>query len=119
MTSVLLLDLCGVQCGDKGDISDISLFVDDADTYDVLCREVTAERVREHFGNRIAGPVRRYECRNVLALKFVLEGALGGGATRSLRADRYGKTMGLALLAMRVDVPAAVAQRRRPHAPTG
>ena len=62
----------------------------------------------------------RYEATNVLALKFVMHEALGGGAPRSLRADNLGKTLGAALLRMRIDVPddvAAGARRRRAPLP--
>ena len=105
MSTVPLREICGVRSGDKGDISDLTLFADDPETYDVLLREVTVERVRAHFGSWVTGPIERYEARNVLALKFVLRGALGGGGPRSLRSDNLGKTLGAALLRLRIDVP--------------
>ena len=52
-----------------------------------------------------------YEAANVLALKFVLKGALGGGGPRSLRSDNLGKTLGAALLRLRIDVPDDVLAR--------
>jgi hypothetical protein len=73
--------------------------------------------VKAHFGELVRGEVRRYEAPNVLALNFVMHGALGGGGPRSLRADNLGKTLGGALLRMEIDVPddvAATAPRRRP-----
>ena len=39
----------------------------------------------------------------ISALNFVLEDALGGGVTRSLAIDMHGKTLGSALLEMRID----------------
>ena len=116
MARIQLRDLCGARSGDKGDISDLALFADDEAAYEALLREVTAERVKAHFGDLVKGPVDRYEARNVLALKFVMHDALGGGAPRSLRADNLGKTFGAALLRMWVDVPdevSAGARRRR------
>lgn len=114
---VQLRDVCGVRSGDKADISDISLFADDRSTYDALVREITAERVAEHFGSLVTGPVERYLVPNVLALKFVLHGALGGGVTVSLRSDTQGKTHGLSLLRMWVDLPDdTVLSRRSPDA---
>lgn len=113
MARIQLRDLCGVRSGDKGDISDLSLFADDADAYDAIRAEVTAERVKEHFGSLVKGDVERYEAPNVWALKFVMHEALGGGAPRSLRADNLGKTMGASLLRMWVDVPADVAASAR------
>lgn len=107
-----------MRSGDKGDISDLALFADDEAAYDALLTQVTADRVKAHFGSLVKGPVERYEARNVLALKFVMYDALGGGAPRSLRADNLGKTLGAALLRMEVDVPDAVAANTtRRHAP--
>jgi len=118
MVSIQLRDLCGARSGDKGDISDLSLFADDIAAYEAIRAEVSANRVKEHFGSLVRGPVHRYEATNVLALKFVMHEALGGGAPRSLRADNLGKTFGAALLRMRIDVPADVAAgARRRRAP--
>ena len=111
MSVVPLREVCGVRSGDKGDISDLTLFADDAEVYDLLLREVTIDRVRAHFGALVTGSIERYEARNVLALKFVLRGALGGGGPRSLRSDNLGKTLGAALLRLRIDVPDEVLAR--------
>lgn len=108
-----------MRSGDKGDISDLSLFADDMAAYDAIRSEVTADRVKAHFGELVKGAVQRYEARNVLALKFVMYDALGGGAPRSLRADNLGKTLGASLLRLRIDVPEDVAAgARRRHAPS-
>ena len=120
MATLQLRDLCGVRSGDKGDISDLSLFADDDASYDLIRREVTAERVKAHFGGIVTGEVTRYEVPNVWALKFVMDGALGGGGPRSLRADNLGKTLGGALLRLEIEVPdeiAATAPRHGRRAP--
>jgi hypothetical protein len=118
VATIQLRDLCGARSGDKGDISDVSLFADDEAAYEAIRAEVTTERVKAHFGDLVQGEVLRYEARNVLALKFVMHGALGGGAPRSLRSDNLGKTHGASLLRMWVDVPdEIVANARRRHAP--
>lgn len=109
VATIQLRDLCGARSGDKGDISDLSLFADDQAAYEAIRAEVTSERVKEHFGALVDGPVERYEAPNVWALKFVMYDALGGGAPRSLRADNLGKTLGAALLRMTIDVPDGVA----------
>lgn len=107
----MLRDLCGVRSGDKGDRSDLTIFADDPAAYDAIRAAVTAEVVAAHFDSMIEGPVTRYEVPNVWGLKFVMEGALGGGGPRSLRSDNLGKTLGAALLRLQVDVPDAVATR--------
>jgi hypothetical protein len=65
---------------------------------------VTKERVAEYFSPVATGPVERWEVPNVQALKFVVHGALGGGAPRSLRSDNLGKTFAAALLRMEITV---------------
>jgi len=112
-TRVALRELCGYRAGDKGDVADIALFADDEEVYALIAREVTAERVKAHFGTMVTGSVDRYEARNVLALNFVLQGALGGGGPRSLRADSLGKTLGGALVRLEIDAPDELASRRR------
>ena len=117
---VQLRDVCGVRSGDKGDISDLTLFADDQATYDALCEAVTVDRVRAHFGDLVRGDVERFEAPNVWALKFVLHDALGGGGPRSLRSDNLGKTLGAGLLRLRVELPediVAASARRGRRAP--
>ena len=64
----------------------------------------------------VTGEVERFEAANVLAVKFVLHGALGGGGPRSLRSDNLGKTLGAALLRMRVELPDDIVERSAPRA---
>jgi hypothetical protein len=110
-----LRELCGYRAGDKGDIANVAIFADDEETYAVVVREVTAERVKAHFASMVTGDVVRYEAPNVLGLNFVMRGALGGGGPRSLRSDNLGKTLGGALVRLEIEVPASMAGRRRPR----
>ena len=119
MTRLRLHEVCGYRSGDKGDISNVALFADDRDVYDVIVAEVTAPRVKEHFGAMVTGEVLRYEAENVLALNFVLLGALAGGGPRSLRSDSLGKTLGGALVRLEIEVPEHLASRRAPRPDIG
>ena len=101
---VRLSRIAHARSGDKGDISNVGLIAKDPRHYDLLVREATAERVKSHFGPLVAGKVSRYELPNLHALNFVMEQALDGGGTISLRMDAQGKTYGAALLAMEVEV---------------
>ena len=115
MPRLSLREICGYRAGDKGDIANVAVFADDDETYALILREVTAERVKAHFGSLVRGRVDRYEAANVRALNFVMQGALGGGGPRSLRADSLGKTLGGALVRLEIDVPETMASRRRPR----
>ncbi len=50
-------------------------------------------------------------------LNFLLEDSLGGGGSASLLTDAQGKTHGLALLRMELDVPQAVLDATASPAP--
>jgi hypothetical protein len=115
MPRLRLHNICGYRSGDKGDIANVALFADDAEVYEVIAREVTAERVKAHFGSMVTGDVVRYEAPNVGALNFVMDGALGGGGPRSLRSDALGKALGGALVRLEVEVPESLATRRAPR----
>ena len=115
MTIRPLADLAFTRAGDKGDISDVSVFAPDREVYDLLVEQVTTERVKACYGDLVRGAVTRYEVPNVLALKFVLEQALGGGGPSSLRADNLGKAMGGPILRLDIDVPDELEQRLPPR----
>ena len=99
-----LVQLAHARSGDKGDKANIALFAPDRAIYELLIREVTPERVCEHFHGIVTGRVERFEVPHMLALNFVLHGALDGGASRSLRSDALGKSLSSALLRMEIEV---------------
>jgi hypothetical protein len=100
---VRLLDIAHARSGDKGNTSNIGLIARRPEYYDTLVKQVTAERVREHFAGVCLGKVERFELPNLNALNFLLHDALDGGGTLSLRADPQGKTLSTALLRMEID----------------
>ena len=103
-----LADIAHARSGDKADRADIGLFAWDAAGWPLLRAEVTCERVAAHFAHLLGAAdvsrVHRYELPQLLALKFVLHGALNGGAARSLRSDNLGKTIAAQLLRMEIEV---------------
>ncbi len=72
--------------------------------YPILVREVTAERVKQHFKGICRGEVERFELPNLGALNFLLHESLGGGGTLSLMTDAQGKTFSTALLRMEIEL---------------
>ena len=92
------------RSGDKGDTANIGVIAFDEEHYPILAREVTAARVKAHFGELVQGAVERFELPNLGALNFLLHEALGGGGTLSLRVDAQGKTLSVGLLAMEIEV---------------
>jgi hypothetical protein len=102
---VPLSRIAHARSGDKGDASNVGLIASSAELYEVIRREVTAERVQEHFREVCRGEVERFEVPNLLALNFLLHDSLGGGGTASLVTDAQGKTHGQGLLALEIEVP--------------
>ncbi|MGD8488370.1 MAG: hypothetical protein PVJ23_08880 [Anaerolineae bacterium] len=105
MTTKQICELAYARSGDKGDVCQVNLLAFDDETYAVLAREVTPERVKAHFGTMVKGDVEIYPMPNVNSLEIVLRNALGGGATRTLLFDQTGKSMSTALLRMQIPVP--------------
>src|SRR5580700_2686059 len=101
-----LARIAHTRSGDKGDTCNIGVIAYDERHYPTLLREVTAERVKRHFGELVQGEVERFELPNLGALNFLLHQSLGGGGTVSLRTDAQGKTFGAGLLGLEIDVPA-------------
>ncbi len=93
-----LREIAHARTGDKGDNSTISLIAYRGEDFEQLRAQVSAERVKAHFGALVHGPVQRFELTQLCALNFVLSGALAGGVTRSLALDAHGKALSFLLL---------------------
>ncbi|MCK6541310.1 hypothetical protein L6Q79_01360 [bacterium] len=105
MKKIQLKKIAHARSGDKGDSSNVGLIAYKQEYYPILCAQVTPEAVRRHFSKIANGPVDRYEVPNLLALNFIIHDSLGGGGTESLKTDAQGKTHGMGLLEMEIEVP--------------
>lgn len=105
MKKVRLYEVANARSGDKGDASNVGLIAKSPELFEVIRKQVTPERVGEHFRGVCRGGVDRYEVPNLLALNFILHDSLGGGGTESLKTDAQGKTHAQGLLQMEVEVP--------------
>lgn len=101
---IQLKDICHGRSGDKGDAANIGLIAYKKEDYEVIWKEVTAERVKKYFEGICEGTVERYEMPNINALNFLLNNTLGGGGTVSLKLDAQGKTLASALLKMEIEI---------------
>src|SRR4051812_27393419 len=113
-SEIRLSDIAHGRSGDKGNHANVAIIAYTPEGYEWLRQRLTAETVRDYFASLSPSKVVRYEAPNLLALNFVLYDVLAGGASRSLRADTQGKTLALALLAMRVERPEGYAAMLRP-----
>jgi len=93
------------RSGDKGNTSNISVIAYSPEFYPCLKEQLTAERFRKFYAGVVTGNVSRYEVDGLHSLNFVAEGALGGGVSRSLCLDNYGKSLSSRILAFELDIP--------------
>ncbi|PSP44318.1 hypothetical protein BRC68_03190 [Halobacteriales archaeon QH_6_64_20] len=97
-------DLASAQCGDKGNTSNAAVVADDEAAYEVLDEHLTADRLATELDGLIEGPVERYDLPQLGSFNFVIENALAGGVTKSLRMDGHGKSLSFAVLGIELDV---------------
>ena len=102
---IRLGDIAHARSGDKGDRSNIGVVANNAAGYAWLESHLTTEAVAEFLRPMGIGHVERYEIPGLQSFNFVVDHALAGGASRSLRLDTQGKALGVVLLEMNVPAP--------------
>ncbi|HVV63316.1 MAG TPA: hypothetical protein VHD14_16330 [Pseudolabrys sp.] len=96
----LVRDIAHARAGDKGNTSNINVWVYDPADYGLLKRTLTAERIEREFPNLVRGKVTRYEIDHLHGLNFVLRDSLEGGVNASLNLDSHGKSWSYLLLGL-------------------
>jgi len=112
MARVPLHRLAHGRTGDKGDRSNISVIAYRPEFFPLLVEQVTEARVAEVFRHRRPQSVRRYLLPKLSAMNFVIDGVLDGGVNDSLNLDTHGKSLVFLVLAIEIEVPAALVPER-------
>jgi len=102
---VKLQHVAHTRSGDKGNTSNIAVFAYAPELYPLLKEQLTEDAFKTFYGDAITGSITRYDVDNIHAMNFVCQGALGGGVSRSLCLDNYGKALSAAILGFEIDVP--------------
>lgn len=105
MKRVPLYAMAHARSGDKGEGSNVGVLAYDDRGYEILKAWLTPERIKAHFGEIVRGRVDRYDLPNLRGINFILHDSLGGGGSASLKTDAQGKTHGMALLRMMIEIP--------------
>ncbi|MDZ7289922.1 MAG: hypothetical protein ONB44_10115 [candidate division KSB1 bacterium] len=113
MKRIRLHEIAHARSGDKGAASNVGIVAYTREGYEWLQEYLTPERVQRHFQAICKGAVVRYEVPNLLALNFILQDSLGGGGSESLKTDAQGKTHGLGLLQMEIEIPEEILLKAR------
>ncbi len=93
------------RSGDKGNHANIAIIANTPASYSWLKEHLTVPVVAQYFASMGASTIERYVADNLFALNFVLKDILAGGASQSLRIDTQGKTLGLTLLQLKMEIP--------------
>jgi hypothetical protein len=101
----LLQHVAHTRSGDKGNTSNVMVIAYEPEFYPLLKSQLTAERFKAFYPGVMNGPVTRYEVDGLATLNFVAQDALGGGVSRSLCLDNYGKALSSAILGFEMEIP--------------
>jgi hypothetical protein len=101
---VPLREIAHARAGDKGNRSNVAVFVYDLKHYPAVKAQLTPERLKGEFGNLLRGPIQRFELAHLGGLNFVMDQALEGGVNESLNLDSHGKSWSFLLLGLEVAV---------------
>lgn len=92
------------RSGDKGNVSNVCVFVYRESDWDMVREKLSADVVKEKFSPLVDGEVVRYEFGESHGLNFVMQEALGGGVSVSLHPDPHGKCYQSLILDIDLDV---------------
>jgi len=98
----------GARSGDKGGNANLGVFARNADTYEWLSGQLTADRLRELLPETADLQIDRHDLPNLWSLNFVIHDLLEEGVAASSRIDGQAKSLGEWLRARVVDVPTAL-----------
>ena len=99
----LVRDIAHARAGDKGNTSNVNIWVYDREDFELLKRSVTPERIKKEFPKLVRGKVTRYVIDHLHGLNLVMGEALEGGVNASLNLDSHGKSWSYLILGLTLD----------------
>lgn len=100
---LLVRDIAHARAGDKGNTSNVNIWVYDREDFELLKRSVTPERIKKEFPKLVRGKVTRYVIDHLHGLNLVMGEALEGGVNASLNLDSHGKSWSYLILGLTLD----------------
>ena len=101
---VRLREIAHARSGDKGNTSNVCVFVYDSEHYAAVAAQLTGELLKGQFGDLFTGDITRYELPALHGLNFVMQSALEGGVNESLNLDGHGKSWSSLILGLEVEI---------------
>jgi hypothetical protein len=102
---VKLREIAHARAGDKGNISNVSVWVYDARNYEVLKEQLTPERLKRAYPKLFRGAIERHALDRIHGLNFVMRDGIEGGVNTSLNLDSHGKSWSYLILDLDVELP--------------
>ena len=102
--AVLLREIAHARSGDKGNCSNVCIFVYDGDHYTAVAAQLTGEYLKRNYGNLFTGEIMRYALPNLNGFNFVMQNALEGGVNESLNLDGHGKSWSSLILGLEIEI---------------
>jgi hypothetical protein len=87
-----LREIALARSGDKGTCVNVTVIPYHESDWEFLRQRLTPVLVKETFGDLVSGDVVRHELPAIRALNFLLNGAIDGGVSATLRLDIHGKS---------------------------
>jgi hypothetical protein len=99
----LVRDIAHARAGDKGNTSNVNVWVYDPADFALLTQNLTVERIKREFPRLMRGNVTRYVVEHLHGLNFVMQDALEGGVNASLNLDSHGKSWSYLILGLELE----------------
>lgn len=101
---VVLREIAHARAGDKGNTSNVSVWLRDPAQFDAVRRQLTPARLKREFPHLLKGPIRVFPVPHLAGLNIVMEEALEGGVNGSLGLDGHGKSWSFLILGLEIEV---------------
>ena len=102
--TVPLREIASARSGDKGNISNVCIWVYEPQHFEAVKAALTVERLKATHPALWTGRIERFELPALGGLNFVFHDALEGGVNASLNLDAHGKSFGFLLLALPIEI---------------
>lgn len=96
-------DIAHARAGDKGNTSNVNVWVYDPADFELLKRNVTPERIKREFPHLVRGTIELYVVEHLHGINLVMRDALEGGVNASLNLDSHGKSWSFLILGLALE----------------
>ena len=100
--TVKLREIAHARAGDKGNTSNVCVFVNEPADYAAVSAQLTPAFLERRLGALVCGAITRYDLPGHNGFNFVMRDALEGGVNESLNLDGHGKSWSSLILGLEI-----------------